>query len=197
MLYPAIEPTRKTGEESIIASNGKEVGKLLDFWQWAYSDLIGNTERGAIAEYLVACALGIQGGTRISWDKYDLVSPDGITIEVKSSDYLQTWDQEKLSSPLFSIQPTLGWDSITNRYDKEKKRQADIYVFCVHKHKDTATVNPLDTAQWDFYVLPTTQLNEQAGDQRTISLASLLRMGAVLCAFEDLGKLITILVKGK
>ncbi len=27
---------------------------IVDCWQWAYSDLISNTERGVLAEYLVA-----------------------------------------------------------------------------------------------------------------------------------------------
>ncbi len=31
---------------------------IVDCWQWAYSDLISNTERGVLAEYLVAKAVG-------------------------------------------------------------------------------------------------------------------------------------------
>lgn len=187
-MYPAIKPTRRTGMEPIRAANGRIIGNLLDFWQWAYSDLVGNTERGAIAEYLVACALGIQNDTRISWDKYDLLSTEGISIEVKASGYLQTWDQKKLSSISFGIQPTYGWDSSTNQYDTQKMRQADIYVFCVHKHLDQESIDPLDTDQWDFYLMPTKQLNEKVGEQRTISLASLLKLGAVKCLYEDLHK---------
>ena len=194
-MYPSIEPTRKTGDESIISPKGEKIGELVEFWQWAYSDLVGNTERGAIAEYLVACALGIQKGTRISWDKYDLVSNEGITIEVKSSGYLQTWNQEKLSSITFGIQPTFGWNSKTNQYDTEKKRQADIYVFCVHKHKELSDINPLDTGQWDYYLMPTNQLNDKVGNQRTISLSSLIKMGAVQCTFENLHEQIVMCSK--
>ena len=190
-MYPAIDPTRKTGEEPFKTVTGKEIGKLIDFWQWAHSDLIGNTERGAIAEYLVACALGIQNGIRISWDKYDLVSREGIAIEVKTSGYLQTWDQQKLSAISFVIQPTYGWDRKTNQYDVSKKRQADVYVFCVHKHKEQSTINPLDTAQWLFYLITTDKLNETIGDQRTISLSSLIKIGAIPCAFEELHEQIT------
>ena len=98
-----MKPTRKTGKEPIMGPNGNSIGKLLDFWQWAHSDLVANTERGAIAEYLVACALGVQNNTRISWDKYDLLSPEGISIEVKASGYLQTWEQKQLSSITFGI----------------------------------------------------------------------------------------------
>jgi len=58
MIYPAIESKRLTGTEPIV-NGDRKISDLLSFWQWAYSDLIGNTERGALAEYIVACALGI------------------------------------------------------------------------------------------------------------------------------------------
>ena len=132
-MYPAIEPRKMNGNEELLSPDGKTVSHLIDFWRWAYSDLNGNAERGALAEFIVACALGIQGSERISWDKYDLHSKEGIRIEVKTSGYLQTWQQEKLSTPIFGINPTYGWDSKTNKYDTVKKRQSDIYVFCLHK----------------------------------------------------------------
>ena len=184
--YPAIRPERKNGDEPILTADGNEIGKLSDFWQWAYSDLIGNAERGALAEYIVASALGVQKGTRISWDRYDLLSKEGIAIEVKTSGYIQTWEQRELSKLIFGISPTYGWDSVTNEYSQEKMRQSDVYVFCVHKHTDQATVDSLDTSQWDFYVIPTTVLNEKFGQQKSVSLSSLLKVGAVPCRYEDL-----------
>ena len=60
-----------------------------------------NAERGALAEYLVACALGVADNVRVNWDKYDLLSPEGIAVEVKSSGYLQSWDQNELSTKLW------------------------------------------------------------------------------------------------
>ncbi|MCL2125931.1 MAG: hypothetical protein FWH33_08105 [Oscillospiraceae bacterium] len=74
MMYPAIEPKRLNGNEAIIDEDNK-VSDVLAFWQWAYSELMGNTERGALAEYLIACALGIENEPRISWGRYDLVTP--------------------------------------------------------------------------------------------------------------------------
>lgn len=192
-MLPEIKAGRKTGEEPIKAPDGQTIAKLLDFWQWAHSDLVGNTERGAIAEYLVACALGIRGGTRIPWDRYDLVSPEGIAIEVKASGYLQTWEQEKPSAIKFGIQPTYGWENSTGRYKEEPKRQSDVYVFCVHKHRDPETVDPLDVGQWDFYLMATERLNERAGDQKTASLSALIKMGARKCTFDELHQQITML----
>lgn len=111
MKYPAMHPKFLQGKTSLIDREGNQFAKLEDFWSWAYSDLLGNTERGILAEYIVACALGIQNKARVLWDKYDLLSEEGIAIEVKASGYLQTWNQEKISKINFGIQPTLGWDS--------------------------------------------------------------------------------------
>ena len=71
-MYPAIEFCKLDGNEKIIASDGSKISSVVEFWRWAYSDIMGNAERGVFAEYLVACALGVQDSVRISWDKYDL-----------------------------------------------------------------------------------------------------------------------------
>lgn len=197
MDYPEIAPVRLTGAEPLTAPNGEKVSDLLGFWAWAYSDLVGNTERGALAEYIVACALGIQNRGRISWDRFDLLSPEGISVEVKASGYIQTWRQEKLSDLSFGIQPTYGWDSRTNQYAGEKTRQAEMYVFCVHKHREQDTLNPLDIGQWDFYLLPAKVLNKSVGGQKRISLSSLIRLGAEKCAYQDLHTRIVWLIKNQ
>lgn len=190
-MYPAIEPKQLSGSESLVAPNGDHIAQLVDFWSWAYSDLVGNAERGALAEYIVACALGIQDSDRISWSKYDLLTKEGISVEVKTSGYLQTWAQNTLSKPVFGIQPTYGWDSRSNEFDKEQKRQADVYVFCVHKHTDQATVNPLLISQWEFYVVPTSTLNKKFGNQKSVTLSALKNAGAQVCAYSDLkGKIL-------
>lgn len=196
-MYLAITPQRKNGDEPLLSPDGKPVAQLVDFWRWAYSDLIGNAERGALAEYIVACALGIASAERVSWDKYDLITEDGIAIEVKTSGYIQTWEQKRLSKPMFGIQPTYGWNSITNEYDTEQKRQSDIYVFCLHKHEDQATVNPLLIEQWDFYLMPTTKLNEHFKAQKTAALSALIKAGAELCSYEKLDERIRALFRGK
>ena len=187
--YPAIETKKKTGNEQFLNA-GSDVCTLRDFWAWAYSDLIGNTERGRLAEFIVAMALGITEGMSVSWDKYDLLSKEGIRVEVKTSAYLQSWEQQNLSKISFGIQPTYGWDSVTNEYDAEKKRQSDVYVFCVLKHKDQVTLNPLDLSQWDFYVLSTAALNKAVPGQKTISLNKLLNIGAKKCEYDVLYKTI-------
>ncbi len=184
--YPAINHDFLTGDETMVNNQGQEVRTMKEYWSWAHSDLIGNTERGQLAEYIVACALGIEKNARVEWDRYDLLSAEGIAIEVKTSGYIQTWEQKELSTPQFGVQPTFGWNSKTNEYDTEKKRQSDVYVFCLHKHSDQGTINPLDMSQWDFYILPTKVLNEKVPFQKTISLNGIKKLGAKLCAYEQL-----------
>ena len=46
-----------TGNEEFTL-HGKGAGiTVLDFWRWAFSDLIDNTQRGVLAEFLVYSSL--------------------------------------------------------------------------------------------------------------------------------------------
>ena len=50
---------RKTGHEKF-RNRGSECDfDLLNFWRWSVSDLVSNTWREVVAEYIVARALGI------------------------------------------------------------------------------------------------------------------------------------------
>ena len=147
---PMIIPDQLTGDEPICDNT-----TLLDYWCWAHSNLVDNTERGVFAEFLVHMAVGAVSKTRVNWGKYDVLSPEGIRIEVKASGYIQSWAQNKLSAVSFSVRPTYGWDAETNQYSEECVRQSDVYVFCLHKHTEQATINLLDVNQWTFFVLLT------------------------------------------
>ena len=112
-------PQRLSGDEKLPR------GVLRGFWRWIGSDLVGNTTRGLYAEYLVGLAVGAftgedADGVRDEWATYDLVTLDGVKIEVKSSAYLQTWPQEKEATPRFGIARTQAWDSTTGRFSEEK-----------------------------------------------------------------------------
>ena len=84
----------RTGKWNCSSDEGSTMTHLdkQEFLAWAYDDLLTNTTRGVLAEYIVATALGIRGTTRIEWDRYDL-QIDGIGVEVKSAAYVQTWEQ--------------------------------------------------------------------------------------------------------
>lgn len=190
---PALAVLRKTGKEQIHI-NGLPVGvSLLQFWQWSASDLVNNALRRMLAEFIVACDLGVADGTRVEWAAYDLQTHTGIKVEVKSAAYLQSWQQARPSPISFDIRPTLGWDAAMNEYTTERKRHSDVYVFCLLKHLDKPTLDPLDVAQWQFYVLSARVLNASVSAQRRISLATLLKLnpeavmfGAIRTTIEKL-----------
>lgn len=184
----ALAASPKTGDEPFtLRGRPVEGAHLRGFWSWACSDLLGNAMRGVLAEYVVGLALGcVDGGTRLEWDAADLRTRQGLRVEVKSSAYLQSWQQSRLSTISFDIRPTAGWDAATNTYATERERQADVYVFCVFTPTDKTRADPLDLDRWDFYVMSTDQLDTAVGDQKTITLGSLRRHGPVKCSFADL-----------
>jgi hypothetical protein len=152
-----------TGQEPLHRAGQPLDTRLLDFWRWSASDVLSNALRGVLAEYLVAVDLGVADGIRTEWDRYDLQTRRGITIEVKSAAYAQSWHQKRPSKITFGIAPTLGWDPETGESDTDRKRQAQVYVFCVLGKKDQPDVDPLDVSQWQFYVLATEILDRELG----------------------------------
>lgn len=176
---------RKTGQENFISNSANLDFNLLDFWSWSQSNLLDNTLRGVLAEFIVAKALSIKSAHRVEWDAYDLITNSGLKIEVKSSAYLQSWKQKKLSNISFGIQRTRGWNADLNEYTNFIERQADVYVFCVLHHQVEQTVNPMDMDQWMFYVLETKVLNEKCEFQKTIGLNSLLKLSPLICRFNE------------
>lgn len=151
------------------------------FLAWAYDDLLTNTTRGVLAEYIVATALSIHDRKRVEWDRYDLVIGD-IGVEVKSAAYVQTWKQTQLSKIVFGVRPAMGWDARTDTFAESAGRSADVYVFCLLEGEDRDAINPLDAEQWTFYVLPTSKLPEQ----KTIRLGPLKALGPYECAYDEL-----------
>ncbi len=189
-LFPPLTVARKTGHEPFVNGGQPLPFDLLSFWQWSASDLASNTLRGLVAEFLVAQALSIADGLRAGWDAYDLRTRGGVTIEVKSSAYLQTWAQNKLSAISFDIAPTRLWEATTNVLAAEPRRQADLYVFALLAHQEKATFDPVDVSQWAFFVLPTAVLNARLPSQKNLGLAGLRALGPVECAFGQLREVI-------
>jgi hypothetical protein len=56
------------------------------------------------------------------------------------------------------------------------QRSADVYVFCLLKHQEKETLNPLDLEQWEFYVVSTVELDGYTRSRTTITLSSLKRI---------------------
>lgn len=185
-VFPRLPVARKTGGEPFLDGCQPLSFDVLSFWKWSASDLASNALRGVVAEYLVAQALGIAGGMRLEWAAYDLKIPCGATIEVKSSAYIQTWPQTRLSTIKFGIAPTRFVDSETNVLSPEVKRQADLYVFALLGHQDQTTFDPLNVKQWKFLVLRSSVLDARLGPQKGLSLATLLSLQPAECDYGQL-----------
>ena len=138
--------SRKSGNETF-HRNGTPVGfHLLDFWCWCNSDLLSNAARGKLAEYLVALDLEVADGVRSEWVAYDMTTPEGFAVEVKSASCIQSWTQRRDSTITFVVRPTLGWDPDTAKFGTVRRRQSDVYVFALIDHRDRA--DPLNVEQW-------------------------------------------------
>ncbi len=168
-----MNPKRLTPNDKIPGMEGATVG---DFWAWAYSDILANTDRGIFAEFLVGSALGIVEGTSTSgWNSFDLSYGDW-KIEVKSSAYLQSWHQNAPSVIRFGLAEREGWDPETNSWRTERMRSADCYVFCLYAEKDCSRVNVLETSMWQFYVVTTERINQELGAQKSAGLSTIAAM---------------------
>lgn len=171
-----------TGDE-LFEFEGFPISKSLsDFWAWHSSDLLNNTLRGALAEFIIAISLDIDtNAPREDWTSYDLLWKD-IRIEVKSAAYLQSWEQREHSKIRFSIAPSREWSPETS-YGTEITRHSDVYVFCLYSCKDKATSNPMLLDHWNFFVISTNRLNQLFPSQRSISLATLESADPIACDF--------------
>ena len=139
--------------------------------------------RGYLAEFLVARAVGATG-SRVEWDPWDVSAPDGTKIEVKSSGYLQSWAQRKLSVPTFRVAAAYGWDASTGGWTEEQVFHADIYVFCLHTAVSHEDYDPLDVAPWLFYVAPRSLIEARVGAR--MGLATLTRIAGEPVHYHDL-----------
>lgn len=172
-----IQASLKTGQENFSHDSKAVSHTLLDFWRWSVSDILSNATRGRLAEFIVATATNIDiKQVRDEWGAYDLLTPYGIKIEVKSAAYLQTWEQKKLSKISFSTKLSMPWDWEIDKRSTVAVRSADVYVFCLLHHQDKATVDPMNLNQWEFYVLATEELNNYTRSQHSITLNSLRRL---------------------
>jgi hypothetical protein len=196
-VYPRRLAARLEGAESFREGTRVLPFNVKDFWQWSVSDLLSNTTRGRLAEYLVARALGLDVDTTVrdEWDACDLWTPEGVRIEVKSSAYLQSWFQHDVSPIRFGIAPARAWDPEQNTLAEAPCRTADLYVFALLRHRDKATVDPLDVSQWRFYVLPTDVLNRQPLNPRSLTLRALERLTSAL-PFDELSGAVEAVANG-
>nr|DAO80773.1 MAG TPA: hypothetical protein [Caudoviricetes sp.] len=177
------------GNEQFIIENKLINITMNDYWKWAYSDLINNINHSVLAEFIVASSIGSTQldteSSRIIWRDYNLLSPEGYKIEVKSASYIQTLDIKYPDHISFNITPK----RISNKIENYKIHNSDIYVFCIYKAL-TKEESPINLDLWSFLVLSTSILNEKKSTQRTITLPSLMDLNPLQCNYNELGKTI-------
>ena len=185
--YAAVHLQPRNPKEPFIFDREPKGFSLLDFWIWSGSNVLNNTLRGQIAEYIITKATGAKlPAIRIEWNSVDVITSQGISIEVKSAAYFQSWHQDEPSKISFDIKKTRPWDNETNQRAKTPCRSAQVYVFCLLTNKDRNTINPLDLSQWKFYILPTTVIDSCLGNQKTVGLSRLKKLGAKIVNYDQI-----------
>jgi hypothetical protein len=171
-----------TGQERF----SSDPASVLDFWRWAFSDLRTNIVRGVLAEYLVAQAVGDPSPLREAWDNWDVTTATGIKVEVKSSAYLQSWNQRKLSAITFSGLTGREWSAQTNELAADRTLRAEVYVFAIHTCREPDQYDPLEIEDWEFRVMSAAQLAEHG--YRSVTLSFLNRHAPTAYSLNDLAQ---------
>ncbi len=136
-----------------------------------------------MAQFLVAKRVRDSRLKDDGWGDFDVLTPEGIKDEVKSSGYLQSWQQAGPSKIVFS--GLIGWRwSVETGYAATPAVRADVFVFAVHTCHDPDASDPLDLKAWAFYVLPATNLRELG--QKSLSLPRVQSLGGSPLAWPDL-----------
>lgn len=190
-----------TGDEAFSYAGASMNTTVKDFWAWAMSRLMADGPRGDLAEFIVSTALGVDTTIpKKGWGECDIIydrhrrNEKPLRIEVKCSTYLQAWERPSLSKPVFSIAKTASCDigefedgcRYIGRDDSPPQRRSELYIFCLFAATDRAAADPMELDQWAFYIVPTRLINEKLGDQRSISLPGIARLGIAKCGYTEI-----------
>ncbi len=168
-----------------------------DFAMWFISDILDSGNRGPMMEYVIGNALGIDfTEARTDNQAWDLMYRN-CYIEVKTSAYVQAWNQTQPANISFSIRKTnekSTWDLIDKSDDNKRKRHSALYIFCLYKYRDKPTANPMVLDHWDFYIVPTKLLDEKLGDQKTINLKKLNSLNPIKCEYDGIRESVDLII---
>lgn len=178
-------PRLRKGREAFHVAGEAKNFALRDYWRWSGSDLLSNLQRGVMAEFLVAHALGTANEPRREWGPFAVRTRENHGIAVKSAAYWQSWHQPEPSAIQFDIAP---------RYDPPR-RPAKAYVFCLLGNRADPNPDPLDIDQWRFLVLATSKLNAERPEQKKISLNPLLKLNPRDVPYADLRQAIEAVIR--
>ena len=105
------------------------------------------------------------------WTLYDIEYKNK-RIEVKETAYYHSFNKKGE----LSKRRVFGITKANSNYEDSEKenrfeRQNDIYVFCLLTGENKDDAWPLEVSHWEFYVVPTTVINKECGNQKTVSLS--------------------------
>jgi hypothetical protein len=156
-------------------------------------NLMDNDIRGRLAEVIVAEACGgvNVGAAYGAWDIELGDGPSPYRVEVKTSGDYQAWQQSSASDISFGCaqKTATEFDGGRHRRIGPAKRHAALYVFARH----TGT-NPAEPAEWVFYVLQSSALNDAESERKSplvrVGITMLENLGAQKCRYDELGEAI-------
>jgi hypothetical protein len=156
-------------------------------------NLMDNDIRGRLAEVIVAEACGgvNVGAAYGAWDIELGDGPSPYRVEVKTSGDYQAWKQSSASEISFGCAKKTATEFEGGRHRRigPAKRHADLYVFARH----TGT-NPTEPAEWVFYVLHSSALNNAESERLSplvrVGIKMLETLGAQKCSYDELGEAI-------
>lgn len=142
----------------------------VDYWQFQFSNVWDLYEE--VAEFIVAKALGLDMPfNKNGWTPFDILY-NGKRVEVKATAYYHSWRRDNKYSlqRSFSIAETVGQH---NEKKDIPERQNDVYIFCLNTGKTRTEADPFEMSHWEFYVVPTSVINRECGNNKSISLGRL------------------------
>ena len=174
------------GKEKFIFKNQELGFDMLDFWKFHFSNIYGLQDK--IAEFIVSKVVGVDVAENDeNWTLWDITYRNK-RIEVKETSYYHSFNKDGKVSKRRSFGITMANGS----YDLEKSgnslfcRQNDIYVFCLNTGETREASYPLDLNNWEFYVVPTSVINEKCGNNKTISLGRIKSLGFIPKKYNEL-----------
>lgn len=182
-------------EQSKFTYNENNAGfSMLDFWKFQFSQIYDI--QGDIAEFIVAKALNkTEADNKDLWTLYD-ISYRNKRIEVKETSYYHAWqtdDEPKSKARTFGI--TKANSSYENPDEENRyERQNDIYVFCLNTGYTKSESYPLNLNNWEFYIVPTQVINEKCGNNKTISLSKIKKLGFNATKYDSIKNVIDSII---
>jgi hypothetical protein len=190
-MYQRLPVEKLTGDELFRNTNQTKFS-VREFWRYGFSNLNSNVMRGVLAEFIVENALNEKDiiGVRNPWGDYDVLTEEGVKVEVKCCSYIQDWNQDKFTVIRWAgLKATpLYWSSAVAAQvsDAIPDYKSDVYVLALVDHQDPATLDLLNLNQWRFYVLSRERLREVARNGGSVSLSQLTKSNIASVGYVQL-----------